>query len=256
VASITVPGNTIQDEGAPIAGNPHPTLNFVGTGVTATDAGAGVATLTIPGNIIEEEGAPLAGAPHPTLNFVGTGVTAVDAGAGVATITIPGNIIEEEGAPLAGAPHPTLNFVGTGVTATNAGGGVATITVPSMGVMSFGADDIGAGADTQFAAPGTNALSFATDVHQWVVPFACNIKNLFVRHNTANGDGDSVVYTVMKNGGATTLTATLATGAIGQASDLVNVVAFAAGDRVSLQAVKALAITAGTVNLQASIQLG
>lgn len=41
-------GVVIQDEGAPIANNPHGTLNFTGAGVTATDV-AGVATINVPG---------------------------------------------------------------------------------------------------------------------------------------------------------------------------------------------------------------
>ena len=43
--------NTIvtQDEGVTVAGGPHSTLNFVGAGVTATNAGSGVTTVTIPG---------------------------------------------------------------------------------------------------------------------------------------------------------------------------------------------------------------
>ncbi len=43
-------GSTIivEDEGAPIAGNPKSTLNFVGAGVTASDGGGGIATITIP----------------------------------------------------------------------------------------------------------------------------------------------------------------------------------------------------------------
>ena len=40
---------TIEDEGVNIPNTPHSNLNFVGAGVTATDAGAGVATITIPG---------------------------------------------------------------------------------------------------------------------------------------------------------------------------------------------------------------
>ena len=43
--------NTIitQDEGVTVTGGPHTTLNFVGAGVTATNAGSGVTTVTIPG---------------------------------------------------------------------------------------------------------------------------------------------------------------------------------------------------------------
>lgn len=40
---------TVQDEGSNIANTPNSKLNFVGSGVTATDGGSGVATITIPG---------------------------------------------------------------------------------------------------------------------------------------------------------------------------------------------------------------
>lgn len=39
----------IEDEGIVVGGGPHDTLNFVGSGVTATDAGGGEATITITG---------------------------------------------------------------------------------------------------------------------------------------------------------------------------------------------------------------
>jgi hypothetical protein len=58
-AIITVPGGiaglTFEDEGTPIAGNPHTVVNFVGAGVTATDAG-GVATVTVPGSSLASLG--------------------------------------------------------------------------------------------------------------------------------------------------------------------------------------------------------
>jgi len=38
---------TVQDEGSDLAGAPHDTLNFVGAGVVAADAGSGVATVTV-----------------------------------------------------------------------------------------------------------------------------------------------------------------------------------------------------------------
>ena len=37
----------VEDEGTPIGGAPHSTLNFVGGGVVASDAGGGKATITI-----------------------------------------------------------------------------------------------------------------------------------------------------------------------------------------------------------------
>jgi len=129
-------GVTLEDEGAPVAGNPHTILNFVGAGVTVTDV-AGVGTITVPGAssgiALEDEGTPVTGNPHTTVNFVGSGVTVTDV-AGVGTVTIPGLsglgiIIEDEGTPIAGNPHSTVNFVGAGVTASSVGG-VGTVTVP------------------------------------------------------------------------------------------------------------------------------
>lgn len=42
-------GVSLEDEGTPVTGTPHTTLNFTGAGVTVTDAGSGEATVTIPG---------------------------------------------------------------------------------------------------------------------------------------------------------------------------------------------------------------
>jgi len=74
---------------------------------------------------------------------------------------------------------------------------------------------------------------------------------MFARHNTNNGNGNNVVYTMFVNGVAAALTVTLATMAIGQASDLVNTVAIAQGDRVNITLVKAATISNG--NLQTII---
>ena len=48
---VTGSGSTIivEDEGSNIPNTPHSNLDFVGAGVTVTDAGSGVATITIPG---------------------------------------------------------------------------------------------------------------------------------------------------------------------------------------------------------------
>ena len=55
-------GVNVNDDGAPIAGNPHSTLNFVGGGVQAIDAGGGVANVTIPGiNLVFRPGGVQAG---------------------------------------------------------------------------------------------------------------------------------------------------------------------------------------------------
>jgi hypothetical protein len=115
---------------------------------------------------------------------------------------------------------------------------------------------MGAAADTRFVPPGHDfALASLIDVMQVPVTRAGILQKLFVRHNSAAGNGNVIVYTVMKNGVATALTVALATGAIGQASDLVNTVAVVAGDRISLRGSKALSVASGAVNLAASTEI-
>jgi len=60
-----IPGETIRDEGVAIPGTPHWVLNFIGVGVTATDAGAGVANITVSGGAWNVTGPfTSVGAPH------------------------------------------------------------------------------------------------------------------------------------------------------------------------------------------------
>lgn len=81
----------VKDEGINVANTPHSAFNFVGTGVTVSDGGSGVATVTVnntSGITIKDEGANIAGTPHTILNFIGAPVTATNAGGGQANITI------------------------------------------------------------------------------------------------------------------------------------------------------------------------
>lgn len=91
IAAVPAGTVTVQDEGTPIAGAPHTTLDFVGAEIAATDGGSGVATVTVTvagGITVEEEGVVVAGGPHSTLNFVGGDITATNAGGGQANITV------------------------------------------------------------------------------------------------------------------------------------------------------------------------
>lgn len=49
IADGATKGVSLEDEGTPVTGTPHTTLDFVGAGVTVTNAGSGEATITIPG---------------------------------------------------------------------------------------------------------------------------------------------------------------------------------------------------------------
>ena len=123
-------------------------------------------------------------------------------------------------------------------------------------VLTFGSDSIGAGADTRFLPPGfDDATAPTASEAQYVVPRAGTLQNMYVRHNAANGNGNSVNYTIRINGVATAFTLSLASGAVGQASDLVTTVAVAAGDLIDVTAVKALAIGSGNQDSIVSVEL-
>ncbi len=86
----------IYDEGSAIAGAPHDELNFVGAGVTVTNAGSGRATITIPITYptIKDENVAVSGSPHSIIDFAGAGVSVADGGGGRAIVTIAGNTSE------------------------------------------------------------------------------------------------------------------------------------------------------------------
>jgi hypothetical protein len=76
-----------RDEGSPLTTN-MTGLDFIGSGVTATQS-AGIVQVTIPGGagiVVKDEGTAIATAS--SINFVGAGVTATSSGTEV-TVTIP-----------------------------------------------------------------------------------------------------------------------------------------------------------------------
>jgi hypothetical protein len=115
-----------QDEGVALGATS--TMNFVGTGVTATYA-AGVATVTIPSGTISTQDEGVALGSTSTVNFAGGGVTATYA-AGVTTVTVPSaTSLAFQDETVALGSTSTVNFAGAGVVATNAAG-VTTVTIP------------------------------------------------------------------------------------------------------------------------------
>lgn len=120
----------IREEGVTV-GSDFTTLDFVGSGITASDGGNGEADITLGVSSIgvEEEGVSVGS--FDTLNFVGTGITATDGGSGEADIT--GNDLslglEEEGVSV--GDFNTLNFIGTGFGLTSSGTkATVTLTTP------------------------------------------------------------------------------------------------------------------------------
>lgn len=122
-------------------------------------------------------------------------------------------------------------------------------------IVMWGNTSVAATAGTRFLDPwwSRNAAQVTND-KRVVVPRAGRLQDMFVRHNAAAGNGNDVVYTLMVNNVPTALAVTLASGAIGQASNLAVVVAVAQGDTISMRATKALGIGAGGV--QPIVSLG
>lgn len=96
------------------------------------------------------------------------------------------------------------------------------------------------------ATAGTTAISFR-------MPFACTLRNFYIRQNSGAGNGNNIVYTLLKNGVATALVVTIASTA-NDANDLVNTVVVAAGDRLDIEITKALSIGTSPGDILATME--
>jgi hypothetical protein len=81
------------------------------------------------------------------------------------------------------------------------------------------------------------------------------LTDLHVRHNGSGGNGNDVTYTVQVDDVDTGLTLALASGAVGQASDVVNSVAVTKGQRVDIIVEKAASVGANPGPVVATINL-
>jgi hypothetical protein len=133
------------------------------------------------------------------------------------------------------------------------GGGPGVNTNDS--VLLFGAGQVGSTTTTRYLYPGYDDDLAQTVVVSMVAPYAGTLRDFFVRHNSADGNGNSIVYTVRVNGVASAVSVTLASGAIGQASDLANAVAVAAGDLIDIEVTKAASVGNSPDDVTATIDL-
>jgi hypothetical protein len=77
-----------------------------------------------------------------------------------------------------------------------------------------------------------------------IVSAPMTLTNMRCQNSLVGGSGQTVVYTLEKNGSDTSITATINTGAT-SASDLTHSVSFAAGDTFSVKS--ALSATTGNI---------
>jgi len=168
---------------------------------------------------------------------------------------------------LSGSVDPT---VGAGVAAPTGsvylrddGGGVGQVYSKTGGLdtawsrllpgaaplLMFGHTSIAAAADTRFLTPGFTSLTATTASIGAFRSRAGTLRNFRVRHNSAVGNGNPVVYDVRINTVPSGLGLSLATAVVGDASDLATTIPVAAGDLIEATATKALSIGGGGVDV-------
>lgn len=101
---------------------------------------------------------------------------------------------------------------------------------------------------TRYATIYSNGLA-STEVGTVITPIAFTAKNLYVYLRTAQTATGSIVITLRKNGVDTALTTTIAAGSLQLTThtDLVNSVAFTAGDLISFSLVNNGTATSGAI---------
>ena len=214
------PGSiSILDEGILVGA--FTKINFIGSSVTAVNAGGGQTDVTIQAyNTVEEEGGALA--QRSTINFVGAGVTAADAG-GKTVVTIPG---------VTGTDSCELEW----------GAGSILVTTTTRYLFPTGTS----------GGSGGNAPVNPIQIRIFK---AGTLKNLRIRHRTTGGNANIVTYTVRINNVATTIAASIAANAAGlNTQDLVNTAAVAAGDLVDIRVTKAANIATSPNDITATLE--
>lgn len=167
------------------------------------------------------------------------------------------NTIEGAGASVAVPPGGSITFLSDGFSnwyIESVSNGTET-SADDTATLFWGNASVSAAADTRFLNPGSDGVASLSDDKQIPITRPGTLRRLAVRHNLAGGNGNSVDYELLINGAATGITVSVPTGAVGQVLDIVNTAAVAAGDRVSLQAVKAAGIGGGTIGVQASAEI-
>lgn len=120
----------------------------------------------------------------------------------------------------------------------------------------FGNDSVGSDPSARFLDPGYGTNSTAPTVGiSIIVPRAGTLRNLFVRHHAATSSANTVTYTVQLNGVDTLLIAILAANAVATAGNIVDTIAVAQGDRITVKVTKSGSIGAGALKAVASMEI-
>lgn len=137
---------------------------------------------------------------------------------------------------------------------TSGGADAAWRLITSSAILQWGAEDITSGTQATFLFPGglIQAITPAAAL-QYRVPRGGLARNFGIRHNTPAGNGNTVVYTLRRNGAAAGPTVSLiSTGSDG--SDFINTATFAPGDLIDVEVSKAVDIGSGVLNVVATLE--
>ena len=120
----------------------------------------------------------------------------------------------------------------------------------------FGNDSVGSDPSARFLDPGYGNNSTAPTVGiSIIVPRGGTLRNLFVRHHAATSSANTVTYTVQVNGVDTALVATLAANVVATASNTVDTIVVAQGDRITVKVTKSGTVGAGSLKAVASMEV-
>lgn len=182
------------------------------------------------------------------------------------TIVVPGGgggtIYQYNGVPVPGAPHTTVDFIGDTFDVTDGGGGLLNVVNHPSAILYWGNRNVDSSTTVRYMTPGfEDALAEVTDNRPISIPFPTTfgpavLRNLVVRHNTVNGNGDAVTYKVLNAGTPTGISVTLGTGAVLVGTDTVNTALVTFGAPLTIEITKAASIGSGILDVTVSLMVG
>jgi hypothetical protein len=119
----------------------------------------------------------------------------------------------------------------------------------------WGAREIGSSTAVRWLFPGFSFDLSELNEIQIRATRAGTLRNLRVRHRTLGGGAQTITYTLFVNGVASALTCTLTSNVDNNGQDLVNSVAIAADDLLSIKITKSAVLTGGEpVDVTATVE--